>query len=464
MDIIVHPSTIIGATSGTVTERGVANPDEPETATGMLNLFRGFVPQTDTAGTYGAFTLVAMTASTSVWTYTLDNADTDTNALAEDATVNDVFTVVSVEDSSLTQDITITITGANDAPIADAGMDQDVLDGADVTLDGSASRDPDSGDTIVSYIWMQIGGSLTFNTARPTFTAPGPRDGPTVLTFRLVVNDGTADSASADVTVTAESNDAALRDPDPDMRMSGLTISDGVLNFDSATFEYEVEVATTVTSVTVRPTARDSDHEMITVNEVPVASGVNSGAIALMPGVRETITIVVTAENGTTQTYMLDVTRLPDTSLGDLVIRNTDIIDPDSMPPNTGEINLIQTEGLPNPPTGTPTRICDALRARNVPTGFRSDITEYIVCADSTPGDANQRTIQVEASVTEQTEIEILEPLNSHETLRTRLDAPKLRTRTRTPRNRSSGFWLGLPAASAFDLRYSNGDRRSGKC
>src|ERR1700761_3527289 len=72
--------------------------------------------------------------------------------------------------------------------------------------------------------------------------------------------------------------------------LSGLTISTGTLTpaFAAATYNYTVNVSSTISSVTVKPTGV---LVAITVNGNTVASGSNSGAIALSPGAN-TITIV----------------------------------------------------------------------------------------------------------------------------------------------------------------------------
>jgi large repetitive protein len=76
-------------------------------------------------------------------------------------------------------------------PLASAGPDQSVALNAMVTLDGSGSSDPVAGPNPLAYTWDQLAGpavTLTNPTsARPTFTAPAT---PSVLTFRLQVNDG----------------------------------------------------------------------------------------------------------------------------------------------------------------------------------------------------------------------------------------------------------------------------------
>ena len=90
---------------------------------------------------------------------------------------------------------------AAEPPTAVAGPAQSVASGAGVTLDGSASSDPNH--LPLSYQWSQTGGpAVTLSSgsaAKPTFTAP---TGPATLTFSLVVSDGSHSSAPSSVTVT----------------------------------------------------------------------------------------------------------------------------------------------------------------------------------------------------------------------------------------------------------------------
>ena len=110
---------------------------------------------------------------------------------------------LSLGTDTATDTVTITVTPANRAPTANAGTDQTVSSGASVTLDGSGSSDPDTGDTL-TYSWSQTSGttvSLTgTTTASPTFTAPTVTAS-TSLVFTLTVSDGTA-SATDTVTIT----------------------------------------------------------------------------------------------------------------------------------------------------------------------------------------------------------------------------------------------------------------------
>jgi CSLREA domain-containing protein len=94
--------------------------------------------------------------------------------------------------------------------------------------------------------------------------------------------------------------------------LSGLSISAGTLapSFASTTLSYTDAVLTGTTSVTVTPTTSDSN-ATVAVNGTAVTSGTMSAAIALgAPGSSTPITIVVTAQDGTTmETYTVAVNR-----------------------------------------------------------------------------------------------------------------------------------------------------------
>ena len=215
--ITINPNVIRGIIAGAVTERGALNSTQVETATGVLTLQGSdFAPQdgttaTDRAGglgTYGTFVL----ATTGAWTYTLDNASMVTNALAEGTTRPDVFTVVSATNAIVSEAVTITITGANDAPEANARvpLSQPLPQDVEVTLDGTDSSDPDTGDTL-TYSWAQTDGpsddvmladpSAVMTTFRTPIVGVD-----TTLTFTLTVTDqdGVADTDTVTVTVDAD--------------------------------------------------------------------------------------------------------------------------------------------------------------------------------------------------------------------------------------------------------------------
>lgn len=94
-------------------------------------------------------------------------------------------------------------------PVASVSASQSVQVDDIVTLDGTASSDPD-GATPLSYTWTQIGGpSVTFspNISTTTFSAPST---PAILTFTLTVTD-TSDLTSVPVTTTVTVTDKPIQ-------------------------------------------------------------------------------------------------------------------------------------------------------------------------------------------------------------------------------------------------------------
>ena len=107
-------------------------------------------------GTYGTLTLLANGS----WSYALDNADPDTNALAQGQTATDVFTYTMADASGATSSssLTITITGTNDAPdiiirSGDSATANLTETGAGLTTSGTMTvRDPDLTDTVTASV------------------------------------------------------------------------------------------------------------------------------------------------------------------------------------------------------------------------------------------------------------------------------------------------------------------------
>jgi hypothetical protein len=119
--------------------------------------------------------------------------------------------------------------GPNQPPVADAGPDQVVTSAANVSLDGSASADPDVGQ-VLTYLWTQTAGptvTLTgADTATPGFAAPtlNVGDADVELEFSLIVNDSLQDSLADTVTITVGPPPNTPPDADPG---SDQTVSSG---------------------------------------------------------------------------------------------------------------------------------------------------------------------------------------------------------------------------------------------
>jgi len=94
-------------------------------------------------------------------------------------------------ESDFSNEVMTTLSPVNQAPLADAGPDQNVSEGVLVTLDGSNSTDPD-GDGL-NFFWSQVQGSPVIldepSAARTTFHVPYVGTEGETLIFQLTVTD-----------------------------------------------------------------------------------------------------------------------------------------------------------------------------------------------------------------------------------------------------------------------------------
>ena len=115
---------------------------------------------------------------------------------------------------SATAALLVTLSDVNEAPVAQASASAArVREGARVTLDGSASTDPDAGDTL-TYLWTQADDGaprVTLSDAsaeQPAFTSPSDLAAETELAFILRVTDADGlyaeDTLSVAVTLISE--------------------------------------------------------------------------------------------------------------------------------------------------------------------------------------------------------------------------------------------------------------------
>ena len=121
------------------------------------------------------------------------------------------YTVVDGNGGSATATVSISIQPVNDAPTADAGQNQSVTTGSTVTLDGSASDDPES--TTLTYAWslttVPSGSSASLSddsAVQPTFTADV--DGTYIAELSVTDGDGAQDTDTVEIAASASPNSA----------------------------------------------------------------------------------------------------------------------------------------------------------------------------------------------------------------------------------------------------------------
>jgi len=218
--------------------------------------------------------------------------------------VNTILVVVVAGDGVTTLTYTITVTRINnDASLSglvlsSGAMDQAFAPGTfnytQTTNDTSLTATPTAADSNASI--TVNGAAVTSGSASQVIALAL---GINTVTVVVTATDGVG-TQTYTVLVTRHSSEANL---------SGLVLSSGALDQSFSPDSFNYTQTTDATSLTVIPTVVDNGAS-VTVNGAATTSGAASSAIALTPG-SNTITVVVTAEDGTTtQTYTIAVTRL----------------------------------------------------------------------------------------------------------------------------------------------------------
>lgn len=123
---------------------------------------------------------------------------------APDVKVNTNFTfTLVVNDGTSDSDpsnITVTVLQVNKRPLANAGTDKSVTEGASVSLSGNLSSDPDL--DVISYKWTSLDGIILFDglSSAPSFIAPQVNVDK-FYRFKLEVSDGVVFSLPDTVTI-----------------------------------------------------------------------------------------------------------------------------------------------------------------------------------------------------------------------------------------------------------------------
>jgi hypothetical protein len=126
--------------------------------------------------------------------------------------------------------------------------------------------------------------------------------------------------------------------------LSALTVSPGSLDsaFNANDLSYTVNVASTVTSITVTPTRQDPN-ATITMNGTPATSGQGRSIALNGAGSNTLINIVVTAQNSSQKTYTVNVSRAAPASNNNLSALS---VTPGSLAPGFASGTLSYTVGV----------------------------------------------------------------------------------------------------------------------
>ncbi|MBI5525497.1 MAG: hypothetical protein HY897_04120 [Deltaproteobacteria bacterium] len=178
-------------------------------------------------------------------TVTLTGADglsAEFDAPAEDDTLEFVLRADDHQPDGVGEDkVIVTVSEENQPPLADAGIDQEVIERARVVLSGGTSSDPEGSP--LDYKWTQTGGpAVTLQgstSAHPAFVAPEVPEGAEdlVLKFSLTVSDKVEFSEPDECTVTVRrftTNHPPTADSGPDQIVGthAVVYLSGALSFD----------------------------------------------------------------------------------------------------------------------------------------------------------------------------------------------------------------------------------------
>ena len=230
--------------------------------------------------------------------------------------------------------LTRTVRTGNDAPIANAGTDQIGVGAGTITLDGSASYDPE-GDAL-TYQWSQVAGpgvSISgMNTARASFSAAEGQS----YGFKLVVKDPQGQQGVDTVTVTTSTTQPVqiVRfQASPDRISSGQqsTLDWQVLNADSVTIT-ELGTVPGNGSRAVSPT-RTTQYRLTARNRNGEATATTTVVVEEQPAAQFTAcsvspTTILTGESATITYATSNADAVEISGIGNVATSGTQVVSP----------------------------------------------------------------------------------------------------------------------------------------
>jgi hypothetical protein len=236
--------------------------------------------------------------SDEIVTFTAPDVDVNGEALEFE------LTVIDSDGNQSTDNCIVNVTWVNEAPLAQAGLDQSVNEGTAVVLSAADSLDLDDG--ITGYAWRQVQGpDVVVNqptTLSASFTAPDVGPQGASLVFELTVTDsgGLQDTDRCTVAVTWD-NMEPLADAGPDLHANAgdTVILDGSRSMDpdgmNLTYQWRQTFGPPVTlsdptsdqpQFTVSKTAIDETAELtfeLTVTDNGGLSGLDTCHVTIDP-------------------------------------------------------------------------------------------------------------------------------------------------------------------------------------
>ena len=219
-----------------------------------------------------AWTLVSEPDGSSI---TLSNATTVSPTFTANVDGVYIFSLVVNDGQVDSAGITVSVTAStlNIAPIANAGIDQNVPVGATVSLDGNSSSDANDGD-VLTYAWTLVRPALSNailtseTSAFPSFTA----DEAGIYSIQLIVKDDENLSSAIDtVVVTVSITNSA---PTANAGVDGTVYQNAAYTLDgSGSFDSDGDTITYAWSIFTGGSGSFSDDTVVNPTFTPAQSG-----------------------------------------------------------------------------------------------------------------------------------------------------------------------------------------------
>lgn len=329
-------STVVTAQDGSTTKTYTltvtrATASSTDATLSNLTINQGTLSPTFASGTTSYSASVAYTVTSINVTPTVNqgnatvtvNGTTTTSGSAQSIPLavgsNSISVVVTAQDGSTTKTYTLIVNRAaasTDANLSGLAISQGTLTPTFASGTTSYSANVSNATTSIT-LTPTVADSTATVTVNGTAVTSGNASG----SIALAVGSNTINTTvtAQDGTTTKSYVITVIREASSNANLSNLIISQGKLSpaFDATVTSYNASVDYSVGSIDITSTVEDYN-AILTVNGNVVTSG-NTFIVALNTG-NNTVTIQVTAQNGSTKTYTINITRLQNPNLSNLTI------------------------------------------------------------------------------------------------------------------------------------------------
>lgn len=329
-------STVVTAQDGSTTKTYTltvtrATASSTDATLSNLTINQGTLSPTFASGTTSYSASVAYTVTSINVTPTVNqgnatvtvNGTTTTSGSAQSIPLavgsNSISVVVTAQDGSTTKTYTLIVnraTASTDANLSGLAISQGTL--TPTFSSGTTSYSANVSNATTS---ITLTPTVADSTATVTVNGTAVTSGNASGSIALAVGSNTINTTvtAQDGTTTKSYVVTVIREASSNANLSDLIISQGKLSpaFDATVTSYNASVDYSVGSIDITSTVEDYN-AILTVNGNAVTSG-NTFIVALNTG-NNTVTIQVTAQNGSTKTYTINITRLQNPNLSNLTI------------------------------------------------------------------------------------------------------------------------------------------------